>query len=110
MEALWKPQPPGFHPSSCAESACNRLFVRSDPDPTCGRPPPLGLCMQEVTGSIPVGSTRESFVADRSLLGATSQKTDCRYWAPAPDNRSEPSETIVFRQSPQSCRRAESGL
>jgi len=43
-----------------AETCTSRVrpdFIRPDPDPTRSRPPSLGLCKQEVTGSIPAGST-----------------------------------------------------
>jgi hypothetical protein len=57
MEALWKPQPPGWDPPRPAQAGLDADFIGRDPDLTRSRPPSLGLCKQEVTGSIPVGST-----------------------------------------------------
>jgi hypothetical protein len=54
-----KPQPPGFDPPRPAESAGNLHFVGADPDPTHSRPLSLAFCKQEITGSIPVGSTQK---------------------------------------------------
>ena len=74
VEALWKPQPPGLDPARPAEFRANPHFIDSDPDPTHSRPPSLGLCKQEVTGSIPVGSTRGSARKSLGLLGALSRR------------------------------------
>ena len=56
LEALWKPQPPGFDPQPPAEPTPRAGSTCGDPPPTCSRPPSRALCKQEVTGSIPVGS------------------------------------------------------
>ena len=55
-EALWKPPSPGSDPPKPAKSVPNTNILNTDPDPTPRGPSPLGLCKQEVTGSIPVGS------------------------------------------------------
>jgi hypothetical protein len=57
MEALWKPRAPGSDPRRSAGPPSKREFIDKNPDSTRSRPRSLGLCKQEVTGSIPVGST-----------------------------------------------------
>ena len=42
-------------PPRSAKSASDLYFIGPHPDPTHSRPPSLGLCKQEVTGSISVG-------------------------------------------------------
>jgi hypothetical protein len=57
VEPLWKPQPPGSDPQRSAESRRAGAFAGRAPQITHSRPRWLGLCKQEVAGSIPVGST-----------------------------------------------------
>jgi hypothetical protein len=45
-----------IRPSETRTSRLKSYFGGPDPDPARSRPLPLGLCKQEVTGSIPVGS------------------------------------------------------
>jgi len=60
MEALWLPQPPGFHPQRVAKRCRNSGTARRHPDPTQRRALLHARCKEEVAGSIPVGSNWES--------------------------------------------------
>jgi len=57
MEALWNRQPPGVRPPRPAAGSEIGPIARRDRRPTESRRRSLGPCKQEVTGSIPVGST-----------------------------------------------------
>jgi len=92
MEALWTPQPPGFDPARSAESAKSAVVIGLDPDLTRSRPHSLGLCKQEVTGSIPVGSMPDLQVLELRLIPA-----DCR--APVPSGSPWTNAFSRFRSS-----------
>jgi hypothetical protein len=65
-EALWKPQRPRIRPTETRRICPGGHFADPHLDPAGGRPLSIGLCKQEVTGSIPVGSMAEErlLVAD----------------------------------------------
>jgi len=68
VEALWKPRAPGSHPRRSADPPRKREFIDKDPDATHSRPRSLGLCKQEVAGSIPAGSIEKSLQIGLSAM------------------------------------------
>ena len=72
VEALWKPQPPGFDPARSAKSGRRARVIGLDLQTTRSRPLSLGLCKQEVAGSSPAGSTKLTHLqAKRSRRAST---------------------------------------